>query len=307
MLCASPLAKGLFHGAISQSGGSFGPPRVTTYPGENQKLLADAEAMGLEFMKTAGAANLEELRAMPADKLPGVRGLGTSWPTIDGYVIPADQSTLYAKGQYNATPILVGYNSDEGMSFMPPKTPKDYLDGVQKRYGKFADDLVKAYPVGENNVPKTARDLARDAAFGWHTWKWAVLQAQTSKKSKVFYYYFDQHPDYPTDSPLYGTGSPHGQDVAFAFGHVNPESKQATSTDQAMSEAIMTYWTNFAKYGDPNGTGVPKWAQFTRKKHVVMHFKQSPQMGGVPSEESMKVLDTYYTWRRTAEGKAWAK
>ncbi len=307
MLCASPLAKGLFHGAISQSGGSFGPPRVTTYPGENQKLLADAETMGLEYMKTAGVANMKELRAIPADKLPGVRGLGTSWPTIDGYVIPADQSTLYAKGQYNATPILVGYNSDEGMSFMPPKTPKDYLDGVQKRYGKFADDLVKAYPVGENNVPKTARDLARDAAFGWHTWKWAMLQAQTSKKSKVFYYYFDQHPEFPADSPLFGTGSPHGQDVAFVFGHVNPESKQASSTDQAISEAIMTYWTNFAKFGDPNGPGVPKWEKFTSKKHAVMHFKQSPQMGAVPSEESLKALDTYYSWRRTAEGKAWAK
>lgn len=307
MLCASPLAKGLFHGAISQSGGSFGPPRLTTYPGENQKTLADAEAMGLEYMKSAGAQNLQELRAIAPDKLPAIRGLGGSWPTIDGYVIPADQSTLYEKGQYNATPILVGYNSDEGMSFMPPKTPKDYIDGVNKRYGKFAADLIKAYPVGENNVPKTARDLARDAAFGWHTWKWASLQVQQRKKGKVFYYYFDQHPEYPADSPLFGMGSPHGQDVAFVFGHLNPESKQASATDQAIAEAIMTYWTNFAKYGDPNGPGVPTWAPFTRKKHAVMHFKQSPQMGAVPSEESMKVLDAYYTWRRTSEGKAWAK
>lgn len=90
MLCASPLAKGLFHGAISQSGGSFGPPRLTTYPGENQKTLADAEAMGLEYMKSAGAKNLQELRAITPDKLPAIRGLGGSWPTIDGYVIPAD-------------------------------------------------------------------------------------------------------------------------------------------------------------------------------------------------------------------------
>ena len=58
-------------------------------------------------------------------------------------------------------------------------------------------------------MAKTARDLTRDAAFGWHTWIWARLQAKTGK-SRVFYYYFDQHPDYPADSPRAGYGSPPG-------------------------------------------------------------------------------------------------
>ncbi len=62
MLCASPLAKGLFHGAISQSGGSFGPPRPTTYPGENLKCLADAESDGQAYLKSAGVASIAELR-----------------------------------------------------------------------------------------------------------------------------------------------------------------------------------------------------------------------------------------------------
>ena len=93
-------------------------------------------------------------------------------------MIPDDQYKLYAAGKYNDTPILVGYNSDEGASFSPPKTPEDYITGVKERYGKFAEALIKAYPVGTNTVPKTARDLTRDAAFGWHTWIWARLQAQ---------------------------------------------------------------------------------------------------------------------------------
>lgn len=306
MLCASPLAKGLFHGAISQSGGSFGPPRVTTYPGENQKLLIDAEKQGLEYMEKAGAKSLADLRKLPSDKLPMGFGMPGAWPIIDGYVIPTEQHSLYQKGKYNHTPILVGYNSDEGASFSPPKTPKDYVDGVQKRYGKHADALIKAYPVGENKVPKTARDLARDAAFGWHTWSWATLQAKTSK-SKVYYYYFDQHPDFPADSPKFGAGSPHGQDVAFVFGHVNPKSQEASSTDEDVSETIMTYWTNFAKNGDPNGPDVPVWMPYTKKKHAVMHFHQKAVMGTVPSEPSMKVLDKYYTWRRSKEGVEWAK
>jgi para-nitrobenzyl esterase len=306
MLCASPLAKGLFHGAVSQSGGSFGPPRPTTFPGENQKRLADAERSGEAYLKSAGVASIAELRKIDADKLPAGRGLGMSWPIIDGYVIPDDQYKLYSAGKFNDTPILVGYNSDEGASFSPPRTPEDYINGVKSRYGKFADDLIKAYPVGTDKVPKTARDLARDAAFGWHTWIWARLQSKTGK-SKVFYYYFDQHPDYPEDSPRAGYGSPHGQDVAYVFQHLNTSNPQTTKTDREISEAMATYWTNFAKYGDPNGKGVPVWPAFSDSNPVLMYFSQTPHTGPVPSAESLKVLDAYFAWRRTAEGDSWAK
>ena len=307
MLCASPLAKGLFHGAVSQSGGSFGPPRPTTFPGENQKTLKDAESAGVAFAQQAGVSSIAELRKLAPDKLPAGRGLGMSWPIIDGYVIPKDQYTLYEAGKYNDTPILVGYNSDEGASFSPPRTPEDYISGVKSRYGKFADDLIKAYPVGETSVPKTARDLARDAAFGWHTWIWARLQAKTGK-SKVFYYYFDQHPDYPADSPRAGYGSPHGQDVAYVFKHLNPNSPQTTPADLALSEAMATYWTNFAKYGDPNGNGLPKWPAFSDANPEVMYLVgPTPHVGPVPSAKSLEVLEAYFKWRRTPEGDAWAK
>src|SRR5664279_3111206 len=200
MLCASPLAKGLFTGAISESGGSFGPPRPTTFPGENLKRLADAERAGQSYVESAGVSSIAELRKIEIDKLPSGRGLGMSWPIIDGWVIPDDQYKLYEAGLFNDTPILVGYNSDEGASFSPPKTPEDYITGVKTRYGKFADDLIKAYPAGSSTVPKTARDLARDAAFGWHTWIWARVQSKM-EKSKVFYYYFDQHPANPEGHP----------------------------------------------------------------------------------------------------------
>jgi len=306
MLCASPLAKGLFQGAISESGGSFGPSRPTTFPGENQKILKDAENDGVAYAKSAGVASITELRKIEPNKLPAGRGLGMSWPIIDGYVIPNDQYTLYEAGKYNDTPILVGYNSDEGASFSREKTPEEYFTGVKGRYGKFADDLIKAYPAGENNVPKTARDLSRDAAFGWHTWSWARLQAKTGK-SKAYLYYFDQHPDYPKDSPRYGFGSPHGQEVAYVFKHLDPNNPQTTNSDFEISEAMATYWTNFAKFGHPNGEGVPEWPAFSDANPKVMYFGPTPHIGPVPSLESLKVLDTYFLWRRTPEGKVWAK
>jgi para-nitrobenzyl esterase len=306
MLCASPLAKGLFHAAISQSGGSFGPPRLTTFPGENLKRLPDAEHAGEVYVESTGVSSIAELRKIDVDKLPSGQGLGMSWPIIDGWVIPDDQYKLYEAGRFNDTPILVGYNSDEGASFSPPKTPEDYITGVKTRYGKFADDLIKAYPAGSNTVPKTARDLARDAAFGWHTWIWARLQSKLGK-SKAFYYYFDQHPDYPEGSPRAGYGSPHGQDVAYVFKHLDASNPLTTKTDLEISEVMATYWTNFAKYGDPSGEGVPVWPAFSDANPVVMYFNQTPHTGPVPSAESLKSLDAYFSWRRTPEGEGWAK
>lgn len=305
MLCASPLAKGLFHGAISQSGGSFGPPRPTTYPGENLKMLKTAEMDGLAYAETTGASSLSELRKMAAEDLPGGMGMGSAWPIIDGYVIPDDQHKLYEAGKYNDVPVLIGYNSDEGASFTRVNTPEAFVAGVQERYGKYSEALLEAYPLAEDRIPKTARDLARDAAFGWHTWAWARLQSRTGL-SKVFYYYFDQHPDYPEESPRYGYGSPHAQEVAYAFMHLNASDSNITQSDLAISEAMGTYWTNFARFGDPNGEGLPEWPFFSESQAELMYFGPDPHTGPVPSAASLEVLDDYFEWRRSSEGEEWA-
>jgi para-nitrobenzyl esterase len=250
-------------------------------------------------VKEAGFSSIDSLRKVAADKLPAVRGL--AWPIVDGWVIPDDQYRLYEAGKYNETPILVGYNSDEGASFSPPKTPEAYVDAVKDRYGKFADELIKAYPPGTGTVAKTARDLTRDAAFGWHTWSWATLEAKRGR-SKVFYYYFDQHPVYPAGSPRAGYGSGHGQEVAYVFGTLDASGPQTTKTDLEISDVMGTYWTNFARYGDPNGPGVPRWPVFSDTHPAVMYFSQTAYPGPVPGVKSLKVLDAYFRWRRSRDG-----
>ncbi|HVV73068.1 MAG TPA: carboxylesterase family protein, partial [Verrucomicrobiae bacterium] len=306
MLCASPLAKGLFHGAISQSGGSFGPPRLTTYPGENMKRLADAEQAGLAYAKRAGAASIAEFRKLSPDKLPAGFGSGAAWPIIDGWVIPDDQFKLYEAGKYNDVAILVGYNSDEGLSFSREKTPEEYRANVQKRYGPFAERLLAVYPPGTNSVPKTARDLMRDAAFGWQTWSWARLQSRTGK-ANIFYYYFDQHPDRAPNSPQADHGTPHGVDVPYVFQTLDRTKPDISERDLQISEALATYWVNFAKRGDPNGAGLPSWPKFTETDRRVRYFKNKPYIGPVPSAAGLEVLDAYFAWRRSPEGAAWAK
>jgi para-nitrobenzyl esterase len=300
MLSASPLAKGLFHGAISQSGGSFGPSSKNPQPGENMRQLADEEATGAEFGKTAGAGSISQLRALTTEKLLEARRgqRGMAWPVVDGYVIPGDQYRLYESGRFNDTPILVGFNSDEGLSFTRVKTAAEYAAGVRERYGPFADRLLAAYPSAGDGVTKTARDLARDSAFGWHTWSWARLQSARGK-GKAYYYYFDQHPPRTPGAPDADHGAPHGVDVPYVFENLEGT---RTADDRHLSETIAAYWTNFAKRGDPNGAGLPAWPAFSDGNPQVMYLGPTVRTIPVPSADSLKVLDQYFAWRRTPGG-----
>ncbi|MDO3387230.1 carboxylesterase family protein [Gilvimarinus sp. SDUM040013] len=306
MLAASPLAEGLFQGAISQSGGSFGPSRKHNYPGENMNLLAQAEADGVKYVEGFGAKSIAELRKMDAeDFIPKQWSMPGGWPIVDGHVIPGDQFEMYEQGHFNDVPVLVGYNSDEGLMFVRGDDPKPFLDGLDARYGKFAEPLKAAFGISEDKLNRNARNLVRDAAFGWHTWSWARLQA-AHEKSPAYLYYFDQNPSFPQGSPRHDHGSTHGQEIAYVFQRVDASRSDAMASDAVISDAMATYWTNFAKYGHPNGNGVPVWPAYKTGAPNTMIFDQQPEVGTVPDKEGLRVLDEYFQWRRTPEGKEWA-
>lgn len=306
MLAASPVAKGLFHGAISQSGGSFGPDRKQGYPGENMILLEQAEQEGTAYVKQFGASSINELRKMDAKTfIPKGWSLPGGWPIIDGYVIPDDQYRLYQKGQYSDVPALIGYNSDEGASFVWNNDPKQFIEGVKQRFGPYAKDLLEAYPTNENKITRMGRNLIRDAAFGWHSWSWAKLQSETGK-APAYLYYFDQHPNYSKDSDKYNYGSPHGQDIGYVFQHLDSKKPNITQTDLQLSDAISSYWANFTKFGNPNGETLPNWPAFNHQSQQVMYFQQTPKVGPVPDKKSLETLDQYFKWRRTQAGQEWA-
>ncbi|MEO6187072.1 MAG: carboxylesterase family protein, partial [Steroidobacteraceae bacterium] len=302
-LVASPLAKGLFTGAISESGGSISAPRPTGQPGENMRRLADAERQGTAIARSAGASSLAQLRALtPQQVQAAARGNGVSWPVVDGWVVPADQYPLYEARRFNDVPVLVGYNSDEGASFPREPTSTDFITNTHRRYGEFADRLLAVYPPGTGTLPRTARNLVRDASFGWQTWAWARLQSQHGK-SRAWVYFFNQHPVAATGSPLPDPGAPHGREIAYVFGHLNTlRNETPGDSDRAISDAMASYWTNFAKHGDPNGKGVAAWPAFSATNSQVMHFDGEPRVGAVPDEAGLRILDEYFAWRRTPAG-----
>ena len=252
-----------------------------------------------------GVSTVAELRRIPAKKLliASQRQRGLAWPITDGWVVPDDQYNLYQAGRYNDVPVLIGYNSDEGATFGAPRSQDAYVESVRQRYGPFSENLLAAYPGGETPAAKkTARDLTRDTMFGWHIWIWARLQTRTGK-SKVFMYYFDEHPEYPADSPRAGYGTPHSEELPYVFRQLREHNRpDPTPKDEAMSDLIRTYWTNFAKTGDPNGANLPKWPAFSESKPPMLHIGSGNiQAAPVVNENGLKVLDEYLARRRASE------
>jgi para-nitrobenzyl esterase len=307
ILCASPLAAGLFQGAIAESGASFAPVRAgSTGPGEGANPLSSAEQAGEEWAKKQGATNIAELRKMPAEKLQeaSLRQRGITGPNVDGWVVPGDLYKLYQAGKYNDVPVIVGYNSDEGATFPGPTSHDAYVESVRSRFGKFADKILQIYPGGDTPTEKrTARNLMRDSSFGSHSWSWVRLQTKTGK-SKAYYYFFDVHPDYPADSPKAGFGSPHASELPYLFGEMPGPNHPApvTPADHKIAELMRSYWTNFAKTGDPNGPGLPKWTAYKLNNPQTLHFTfEKTGMIPVVNQEGLKVLDEYFAWRRSGE------
>jgi len=308
ILAASPLAKGLFHGAISESGGSFGSTRTPSQPGENIPSLADAEHGGKQLGEKLNAPTIKKMRALDAAKIAtsarGISGIG--WPMLDGWVIPDDQVMLYSNKKYNNTPVIIGINSDEGASFSRNANDEQVKAMVHRRFGPFAEKLLNVYPPdADGSIKQAGRDLMREAAFGWHTWKWAMLQTEHGG-SPAYVYYFDQRPPYPADSPRYANikGTPHGAELPYVFQGLDRDTRMPyTDADRAISKAIANYWVNFAKTGNPNGEGLPHWPAFTPNKQMRMVFNQIPKAMPYDNLKQLQMFDEYFSWRRTEEGK----
>ena len=300
MLAASPLAKGLFEGAISESGGTFAPARLANEGGENVPPLAVAERSGVAFLSKLGTSSIADARKKSADDILNstVPGMGGTWPNFDGYVLPGDQYMLYEAGHYNDTPILVGTNADEGALFVPAATAAAYQATVRTGYGDYADKILAAYPAGSDaEALRSSRDLFRDSAFAWNTWSWARLQSK-SGKGKIYVYYFSHRPQYPDAPQFKNWGAAHGSEIAFVFGNF-AATMPATDADKSVSDQVSSYWVNFAKTGDPNASGLPVWPLFTDANQQVMNLNDPSKAIPVPNMDKLQVLDGYYAWRRS--------
>ncbi len=304
MLAASPVTKGLFHRAICMSGGSFAPLQTSGQAGTGMGLgipsLEMAESTGEDFLKKLGAADIKAARALSAEEIQkalagGMGGGGLRFrPAADGYIILTDLFSLYQAGRFNDTPVLVGHTSDETASFggRQDVTPEEFGEQVKSQYGPHADAILSAYPHSTDaEAAMASRGVRNESTFTWNTWTWSRLQSLKGK-GKAFQYFFDYHPGSPDG------GSGHGSDVSYAFQTLGGGRGKPDPEDLKLSDMISSYWINFAKSGDPNGPGLPRWPAFTENDQKVMVFDSAPSARPVPNLDKLKAFDEYFEWIR---------
>jgi para-nitrobenzyl esterase len=242
-LIVSPLAKGLFRGAIIESAGGASRP------------LAEQEQAGVKFAEVKGAASLADLRRMPWKDLltstPGAPRFSTA--VLDGYVLPANAADPF---EQSAVPILTGINMHEGGAVPHPDvTPDGFAEQVRRRYQDAADEVLKLYPAAAQN--ELAWDAARLNLY---------LRAKAAKTS-VYTYFWDHTLPGP-DAAKYGAF--HSSEIPYVFSSLATADRPFTAADHQIADRMSSYWANFIATGDPNGKGLPHWASIAEKPGFTM-------------------------------------
>jgi para-nitrobenzyl esterase len=263
-LMASPLSKGQFQQAIVESGAILGGPPM--------KRLKDSEITGTEF---AGADGLQSLRELPATEL--LKRFGSFiathreirlGPVIDGYVLSMDPSEALRLHQEHGVPLIIGNNAREGFG----RLSEDALpNAVKQFYGADAAAALPLYGAPDPVLGSPGAQWLTDTSFRCS----AVVTAgrHAADGAPVFSYQFEQ-----SIPGREAEGAAHSYELPYVFGSLLPTGALAGpfgAADRQLSNVMLTYWTNFAKHGDPNGAGLPVWHKFGASTGAYMRFSSA--------------------------------
>ncbi len=262
---ASPMARGLFAGAIGESG-SLLNERSTVATAER------ARQDGEKFARVVGAPSLAQLRALSAHELLAASSrddVPRFGACIDGAFLPESPNAIFARGTQARVPLLAGWNSEEmsGQSLVREPTAAALDSALQRIFGARAGEARAVYGGSTTlEVAQAATDLASDQWIVYGTWKWLEEQ---SRIAPVYRYYFararpapvvPERPRAPTPWSSIPRGANHSAEIEYAMGNLSGNPVYAwTDADRAVSATMMSYFENFIKTGTPNGAGLPTW------------------------------------------------
>ena len=285
-LVASALGKGLFQRAIGESGAYAGHTALPL------ATLAASERAGAAFASAIGAGSLASLRQKAAEDVLQAALKAQPWfaPTIDGYVLPKDPAAVYAAGEQNRVPLLAGWNADEvraGVVLGPQRpTAKSFAEQLRQRFGPAAEALLKVYPAATDaEALESAAELGGDTFLVYATWKWLELQKQAGVP--VYRYRFDRKIPVAPDTKVNGqpataadVGARHAGEIEYVFGALDSQPKVPWEpADRALSDLVMSYWSNFAKSGRPERPGAPAVAALHRRRRAAGHAPRREERG----------------------------
>ena len=285
VLSGSPLAEGLFHRAIVQSGGGcWGTPGLRS-PG----LLGSSSAIarGTEIVDASGCAGAADelacLRALPVSTLVEAGGAGEDSalglpqfsPNIDGVVLAEQTFDRFVRGDRDV-PLMIGSNADEATLFTIGTviwTAAGYRARLHALLGVTLGDAVyDIYPPEDYASPKAAYDAAL-GEIGFVCPARAMADAAAGGSDPAFTYHFTQVP-----TGIFGAlGATHGIELAYLFGNY-PEAYTPTEGDLAVVAAMQRAWSSFARDGRP--TGDPAWPEHRRDARAFYVFDEAPAVVG---------------------------
>jgi len=294
ILMASPLARGLFHKAVCESGafwdGRHGP----------LQSFDEARARGEAFARRHGNGSIATLRAMPADQL----NAAASWsferdhvteafsPSIDRYVVPDVPTRRFLRGEQMHIPLLAGWNSAEEFPFMSLElsvhSAQAFRDAAAKVFGEDRmAEFLKLYPAETDaQAAASAAALTGDMVVGEQCWQ-ALRLHRRSTRAPVYGYHFAYTSPY---TPI----ASHVTEIPFVFGTLTPQrilgsTAPPAEADRALAETMMSYWVNFATRGNPNASGLPPWPVYD-ESDVVQVFGTSIEARPNPQADRFRFL-----------------
>ncbi len=272
ILMVSPEARGLFRRVIASSGGEFGTVRAKdVFP-----TLAQAELSGTAYVARFGASSIAEMREISAERIiamdnemlqaGGVSALGVN---LDGRLIPQEVRALYESKKQARVDLLVGSNADEGVNTLGPlASAADYIAETRERYGDFADRFLSLYPAASDAEAAQSQLHRKADDVAWREVSWARLQANVGVRH-VYLYRFSTVPPFAPWPKLNAAG--HGAELPYVFGFppvellAKFEPPEKATLHARIEDQIQTYWTNFAKTGDPNSSACRNGRHSTRR------------------------------------------
>lgn len=279
----SPLSKGLFSGAVMSSGCNWGSSTGIT--------LAEGEKNGLDIQRRLGAANLAEMRDIPADRIIDLQaefqlGLATggfrATGIIDGHFMPKTQAAILAAREFNDVPIIANYNRDESNSPLMGAASVDEYRGIARRqYGADADAFLALYPVAKDaDIRSVGGTVAREAGLAGNARNCAQLLTQHGR-SKAYIDMFSRRHSYApgvviADQDVATVGAYHTADIPFFFGTLDVfnslrKTREWTPADRELSRVMMDSLVAFAATGSPATKDVA-WPAWTAQDEGIVEF-----------------------------------
>jgi para-nitrobenzyl esterase len=304
-LMAAPPARGLFAKAISESGYMVSTPELKVAKFGSPS----AESAGETLAAKLKAPDLSALRAMDPRVLTNAAARAGFGPfgAVDGKILPRQLVEVFDRGEQAPVPLLAGFNSGEIRSLRmlaprPPASAAAYEATIRSRYGDLANGFLRLYP--SSNLEESIIATTRDALYGWTAQRLAVKQTQLGQPA--YLYEFDHGYPAMDSAGLHGF---HASELPYVFGNADRlpahwPKPPATAQEERLSDAMVSYWTSFARTGVPKASGQPTWRPYD-SDGAYMAFEQTPE----PSEHLMPGMyalqEAVVCRRRQAGDLAW--